>query len=99
MADHARPDDASLLRLVEQGQQQMSAGHVGAARLLFQRAADGGHGMAALLLGDTYDPNVLYQLGARGIVGDVDRAIRWYERADELGEPQAKARLLGIGAR
>ncbi len=99
MADNIRPDDASLARLLEQGQQQLTAGHVGAARHLFQRAAEGGLGLAALLLGDTYDPSVLYQMGARGIVGDVDKAIQWYERADELGEPQAKSRLLGIGGR
>jgi TPR repeat protein len=56
-----------------------------------------GNGEAALALGSTYDPNRLWSLGALGMVGSKDRAKHWYSRADELGHPEAKARLRLLG--
>lgn len=97
MADAGRIDETEVQRLLGEGKRQLAAGHVAAARLLFQRAADNGNGEAARLLGDTWDPAKLYALGVRGVATDIERAIHWYERADELGDALAKARLTALG--
>lgn len=99
MADAARPSDATLGDWLTEGKRLIAAGHIASARLILERAADGGSGEAARTLGDTYDPAKLYVLGVRGIAGDVEKAVYWYERADELGDSQAKARLLGLSGR
>ena len=97
MSDSVFPEEGELLKLIASGRRQLESGHVAAARMLFRRAADAGQAEAARLLGDTYDPAKLYALGVRGTSGDMEKAIYWYERADELGDAQAKARLLAIG--
>jgi hypothetical protein len=97
MSDPVRSDEVELGRIVTEGKKQLAAGNVASARLLFQRAADGGSGESARLLGDTWDPAKLFAIGVRGINGDIERAIHWYERADELGDSQAKARLSALG--
>jgi len=63
------------------------------ARLVFQRAAEGGNAVAALALGATYDPVVLASLGVRGVDADVAKARTWYQRAKDFGEPEASRRL------
>jgi len=99
MSDPVRIDDAEVQKLLADGKAQLAAGQVAIARLLFQRAANAGNGEAARLLGDTYDPAKLFAMGVRGTAGDMEKAIYWYERADELGDPQAKARLAPLGSR
>ena len=99
MSDAVRPPETTTLEWLAEAKRLMNAGHIASSRLLLERASDAGLGEAARLLGDTYDPAKLYALGARGVSGDIQRAIGWYERADELGDPQAKARLLALGAR
>lgn len=89
-------DAATQAKHVAKAREYLSIGQVGAARLVLQRAADSGSAEAALMLGDTYDPVRLFQLGARGLVGDLDKATFWYEKADELGSPEAKARIVGL---
>jgi TPR repeat protein len=92
-------DEATQARHMTKARELLDMGQVAAARLLLQRAADAGNSEAALILGDTYDPVKLFQLGARGIVGDMAKATFWYERADELGSPEAKARIVGLGGK
>ncbi len=99
MADQTRSSETDSLALLLEGKRQLASGQVAAARLLLRRAADAGQGEAARLLGDTYDPAKLFALGVRGTNGDMEKAVYWYERADELGDPQAKARLLSLGSR
>jgi TPR repeat protein len=74
-------------------------GQVGSARLVFERAASAGNAAAAIALGDTYDPRRLVQLGAPLSLADIAKATYWYERADELGAAEAKARILGLAPR
>jgi hypothetical protein len=76
-----------------QGERYLSMGNFPVARQFFVRAADIGYGPAALRLGATYDPVELAQLGVRGIVPDLAEARKWYERARELGAPEAAERL------
>lgn len=99
MSDAVRPPEATTLEWLAEAKRLMAAGHIASSRLLLERASDAGLAEAARLLGDTYDPAKLYTLGARGVSGDIQRAISWYERADELGDPQAKARLLALSGR
>jgi hypothetical protein len=86
----AKDMQARADRLIEKGD-------IVAARALYQRAAEMGSGAAALTLGATYDPNRLWSFGALGMVGNKERAKQWYTRAGELGQPDAKARLLALG--
>lgn len=74
-------------------------GDVASARLFYERAADAGDARAALLLGGTYDPAFLEQLGAQGMRGDAAQAAAWYRRARELGDAEAAERLKAMGSR
>jgi TPR repeat protein len=69
---------------------------VAAARALYERAAAMGSAQAALALGATYDPRRLWALGVFGMVGNKDRARKWYQRAEELGHPEAKSRISAL---
>jgi hypothetical protein len=84
-------------RLVAQGERFFTVGDVVSARLLFRRAADWGFAPAALRLAATYDPSELRRLQLQGVVADRDEARKWYERARELGEPEAEERLARLG--
>ncbi len=85
--------------LLTQGEHFISVGDVATARVLFGRAAEAGDGTAALALGATYDPGVLAKLGVRGIVPDAEKARRWYQKARELGSPEAPSWLAKLAVR
>lgn len=82
-----------ITALMQRGQEMLSVGDISAARLLFERAANGGSAAAATALGRTYDPRFLASLGARGIRPDPAVAAEWYRRGSALGDPEA-TRLL-----
>jgi TPR repeat protein len=63
------------------------------ARRLFRRAADWGFAPAALRLAATYDASELRRLQVEGVAADRNEARKWYERARELGAPEAEERL------
>jgi hypothetical protein len=92
-------DEEGQRRLLTRAREILALGHVSAARVAFEHAADAGNGEAAIALGDTFDPMRLLLLGAPLSLGDVTKAAYWYERADELGSPEAKARIIGLGQR
>jgi hypothetical protein len=85
-------DQREIQALVRRGQELLSSGDVLSARLLLQRGAEARDARAALLLGTTYDPASLRQLGASGLA-DVAQARSWYQRARELGEPGAQRQI------
>jgi hypothetical protein len=89
-------DEAALKEMVRTGDKLLSRGDVVAARAMYERAAAMGSAPAALAMGTTYDPRRLWALGVFGMVGNKDRARQWYERADELGHPEAKARIKAL---
>lgn len=91
-------DEPAQIALIRRGQDYLKMGNIAQARLAFQWATDAGNGTAALYLGDTYDPQRLAALGAVGIIGELGQSVHWYERADELGAPEAKSRLAAIAA-
>jgi hypothetical protein len=85
---------AEIKLMVKSGLEFMANGNVGAARLMFQPAAEAGDAVAAFALAETYDPSVLKRLGTRGgITPDVTLANSWYEKAGALGSTLARERL------
>jgi hypothetical protein len=84
---------AVLRTLLARGELMLSLGDVSAARLLFARAAEAGTGVAALKVGDTYNPDFLTEHSLRGIKPNPAEAEAWYRKASALGEPQAEDRL------
>jgi hypothetical protein len=86
-------DPEEIKLLMKQGEQFIAAGDVVTARIVFQRAAEAGNANAAIVLGTTYDPNVLAKLDVLGVSADVEKARRWYQKAENLGSPDARGRL------
>jgi type II secretory pathway predicted ATPase ExeA len=86
------------IALKQRGDAMMAVGDVSTARLLYERAAEGGSGEAAAAAGKTYDPSVLALIGAVGIRPDPEAAARWYRRAIALGDQNAARWLKDLGA-
>jgi hypothetical protein len=88
-----RINDEEMTDRLASGRYFLIIGDVVAARLAFRRAAESGNAQAALALAGTFDPLVLKSLGAVGVVSDPATARRWYQKAAELGSPDAPQRL------
>jgi hypothetical protein len=89
----AIPDRNAIAALVARGGKYFAAGDVAAARLVLRPAALAGDSVAALTLGETYDPVVLKRHGVIGLSGDPAQARDWYRKAAELGSADAPQRL------
>ena len=85
-----------IAALIQRAESMLALGDISAARLLLQRAANGGSGMAATALGRTYDPRFLDALGARGIRADSNSASEWYRRGAALGDSEALRNLQAL---
>lgn len=85
-----------MSRWISRGNDLLNSGDFAAARLLFKRAADGGSAQAALALGSSYDPAIIRQLGAVTITPDIDRALKWYATAADLGSADAADRYASL---
>jgi hypothetical protein len=76
------------------GVELMTYGEITAARVMFQRVAESGEAAGAFALAETYDPLVLGGLRLRErIMPDLALARTWYERARDLGSPEARDRI------
>jgi hypothetical protein len=89
-------DTFVIALLMKRGNELVAAGNIGAARSVFQLAAEAGEPKAALALAETYDPSVLEKLGAKGITPNVALAQHWYEKAKALDSAAAPGRLVGV---
>ncbi len=87
------------LPFINRGNEQLGQGNIAAARLFYQRAAEAGLAQGALALAATYDPAELERIGARFVQPDPQAARKWYERARQLGAPEAEERLKQLGSR
>lgn len=85
------PEEVAILR--KQGDQYVAAGDFVGARVVLERAAAAGDASAALALAATYDPVVLTRFKVKGLTPDIVKAGFWYEKARELGSPEAPRRL------
>ena len=89
-----RLEAAEIALMMKNGSAFMANGNIGAARMMFQPAAEAGEPVAAFALAETYDPLVLRKLGAKGgITSDIALALSWYEKAKNLGSTVAPERL------
>jgi hypothetical protein len=87
------------LRFIGKGNELLGEGDVATARLYYQRAVDAGLHEGALAMAATFDPAELRRVGTSGLQPDTKTARRWYERARELGAPEAAERLRRLGER
>jgi hypothetical protein len=89
-----RIDTSTIADKMKTGVELMTYGEVVKARTMFQRVAEAGQGDGAFALAETYDPVVLGGLRLRGeIMPDLALAHTWYERARDLGSPEARDRI------
>ena len=92
-SDAATPAAAQLSRLIKRGLEFLKDGDIAASRLVLRRAAEAGNAQAALLLGATFDPIVLGELGVFGLTGNRETARLWYQKAMEFGSVEASRRI------
>ena len=85
------PDETAAL--LKRGNELVASGDLAAARLVLRRAAEAGSARAAFALAGTYNPITLGELHVHGLSPDLAIARRWYERANELGSPDASREL------
>ena len=78
------PPDDDAERLILRAAALLAQKDVGGARLVLERAADLGNGLATFRLAETYDQAVLTTWGSR-IRGDKAKAAEFYRRAASLG--------------
>ena len=93
VAPSGQRDADEIVMLLKRGQELMRNGDLAAARLVLRHAAEAKSAEAALTLGETYDPVILRELKVYGFSADVGMARTWYEKAKELGSPEAARRL------
>jgi len=88
-----RMDADELAALMTRAKAFLASGDIPPARLLLERAAEAQEASAALMLAQTYDPTVLGTQDIRNITPDPALARSWYQRAAQLGSPDAQRRL------
>ena len=93
----APEERARAEKLITRGEHDLNAGNIALARSFFLRAAEAGLAQGALLLATTYDARELTRMHALGVLPDLAAARKWYERARELGSPEASERLGHLG--
>jgi TPR repeat protein len=91
LARQIDPDELAVL--MKRAKEMLGAGDIPAARLLLRRAADAQDPTAALMLAQTYDPDVLGTQDVRNINPDPEMARTWYQKAAQLGSTDAQRRL------
>jgi hypothetical protein len=90
-------DRQTAERMVARGERDLQDGNVALARQFFLRAAEAGLARGAMLLAGTYDPRELARQRVQGVQPNPALARKWYERARELGAPEAEERLTSLG--
>jgi hypothetical protein len=78
---------------LERARTVIAAGDIEAVRLALGRMIESGNASAAVDLGSTYDPNILGALGVRNFPPDVAKARIWYQKAQQMGSPDAAGLL------
>ncbi len=82
-----------IASLIRRGDDLVGSGDVAAARLMLRRAAEAGDARAMIKLGATYDPALLSRIDNHGVAPDLASARGWYEKAAQLGAPEARQYL------
>jgi hypothetical protein len=85
---------ALAILLLEKANTYMEAGNVILARQLYQGAAERGLAEGALALARTYDQSEMARIkNLVGVQPDPKLAAKWYQKAKDLGSPQAQMGL------
>jgi hypothetical protein len=79
--------------LLARAKQHLAEGDIAGARLLLQHLAERGESEAAYELARTFDGDMLADLGASSMDGDIERAQHWYAFASQKGNEKAAERL------
>jgi hypothetical protein len=95
----SRLSTVDMEALLARGDTLLSVGDVVSARLFYERAVDAGGGLAAIRLGETFDPLFLDRVHLHGVRGDPGAALFWYRRARDLGASDAEVLLKALEAK
>ena len=90
-------DREAAEKFIGRGEAEVTQGNIAVARQFFLRAAQAGLARGALLLAATHDPRELARWRVQGVQPNLGEARKWYERARELGAPEAEERLARLG--
>lgn len=86
-------DSDQLATMMQRAKSMLAVGDIASARLLLERVAEAPDANAALMLAQTYDPQVLGTSDVRNITPEPAKARAWYQRAAQLGSADAQRRL------
>jgi hypothetical protein len=89
-------EEAALLK---RGEDLLRQGGIVAARILFEELSSRESARGALALARSYDPAFIPTPQTSAVAPDLDKALSWYRRADELGSAEARNRIAEIGPR
>jgi hypothetical protein len=90
------PDEVA--ELLKRGQQLIAEGRFRVARMVLEPAAEAKSASAAFALGRTYDPLIERSAARPDAPPDMVMARIWYEKAKDLGSPEAAQRLSQLPA-
>lgn len=82
-------DPIELKDLMARGDAMMRLGDPASARLFYERATARGLARGFTAVGSTYDPLALQRLGIRSGGANAERALDWYRRGANAGDPAA----------
>jgi hypothetical protein len=85
------PDE--IAALLKHGRELVALGRFRFARLVLEQAAEAKSASAAFALGQTYDPLIDRSAVRPDAPPDITMARAWYEKAKDLGSPDAALRL------
>ncbi len=88
--------DADLRRLGDKAAQAIRDGDIYGARLILERAIEGGDASALFALAETYDPRGLARMNVKSVKPDLARARALYSQALDKGVTAARAKLEGL---
>jgi hypothetical protein len=89
----ARPGPDEIAALLKRGQELIAQGRFRVARVVLEQAAESKSASAAFALGQTYDPLIERSAVRPDAPPDIAMARTWYEKAKDLGSPDAAQRL------
>jgi hypothetical protein len=85
--------------LLKRGEELLRQGGIAAARIIFEELAQKGSSKGALALARSYDPHYIPNSRTSAVTPDLNKALAWYRRADQLGSAEARERIAEIGTR
>jgi hypothetical protein len=96
---NSRPASPNEQMLMSRADASFKKGDVSGARVIYEYLAMQGSAMAAIAMGESYDPLVLNKLVVMGLAPDAAKARQWYEKAEQLGSGDARSRLNALAAK